>query len=145
MRGGHGDMLVGLAKCCNPIRGDRIVGYITRGRGVTVHRRDCPNVLGHKNEEERLIKVNWGQAQKTYPVSVRITAYDRDGLARDVATIVGEEHINMTSFSAATNKNNSTATIEATMEISDVEALSRVLSRIEQLPNVIEARRWKPG
>jgi GTP pyrophosphokinase len=138
-------LLTNLAQCCRPVPGDAIVGYITRGRGVTIHRTDCPNVLGHKNEEERLVRVNWGQAQKTYPVSVRITAYDRDGLARDVAIIVGEEHINMTSFSASTNKNNSTATIEATMEISDVEALSRVLSRIEQLPNVIDARRWKPG
>ena len=76
-------------------------------------------------------------------LAVRITAYDRDGLARDVSTVVAEEHINMTSFYATTK--NSLATIEATMEISDVGTLSRVLARIETLPNVIEARRWKAG
>ncbi|MGH2522088.1 MAG: RelA/SpoT family protein [Anaerolineales bacterium] len=135
-------LLTNLARCCKPAPGDPIVGYITRGRGVTVHRSDCPNILDHE-EQERLIKVSWGQAQQTYPVRVRIIAYDRDGLARDVATVVSEEHINMRSFNATTK--NSVATIEATMEIADVEVLSRVLARIEQLPNVIEARRWKAG
>lgn len=135
-------LLTNLAQCCKPVPGDPIIGFITRGRGVTVHRRDCPNMLDHK-EQERLIKVSWGQAQQTYPVAVRIIAYDRDGLARDVATVVSEEHINMTSFSATTK--NSIATLEATMEIADVEVLARVLARLEQLPNVVEARRRKAG
>ncbi|MCC6190489.1 MAG: bifunctional (p)ppGpp synthetase/guanosine-3',5'-bis(diphosphate) 3'-pyrophosphohydrolase [Anaerolineales bacterium] len=135
-------LLTNLARCCKPVPGDPIVGYITRGRGATIHRRDCPNVLYHK-EPERLIKVSWGQAQQTYPVAVRITAYDRDGLMKDVSTVVAEEHINMASLSVATK--NSIATFEVTMEIADVEVLARVLARIEQLPNVIEARRWKPG
>jgi GTP pyrophosphokinase len=135
-------LLTNLARCCKPVPGDPIVGYITRGRGATIHRRDCPNVLYHK-EPERLIKVSWGQAQQTYPVSVRITAYDRDGLMKDVSTVVAEEHINMASLSVATK--NSIATFEVTMEIADVEVLARVLARIEQLPNVIEARRWKAG
>jgi GTP pyrophosphokinase len=135
-------LLTNLAQCCKPVPGDPIIGYITRGRGVTVHRRDCPNILDHK-EQERLIRVSWGQAQQTYPVAVRIIAYDRDGLARDVATVVSEEHINMTSFSATTK--NSVATLEATMEIADVEVLARVLARLEQLPNVVEARRRKAG
>ena len=135
-------LLTNLARCCKPVPGDPIVGYITRGRGATIHRRDCPNVLGHK-EPERYIKVSWGQAQQTYPVSVRITAYDRDGLMRDVSTVVAEDQINMTSVNVATK--NSIATFEVTMEIADVEVLARVLARIEQLPNVIEARRWKAG
>ena len=139
---GTSGLLTNLARCCKPVPGDPIIGYITRGRGATIHRRDCPNVLGHK-EPERYIKVSWGQAQQTYPVSVRITAYDRDGLMRDVSTVVAEEHINMTSVNVATK--NSIATFEVTMEIADVEVLPRVLARIEQLPNVIEARRWKAG
>jgi GTP diphosphokinase / guanosine-3',5'-bis(diphosphate) 3'-diphosphatase len=139
---GTGGLLTNLARCCKPVPGDPIVGYITRGRGATIHRRDCPNVLYHK-EPERIIKVAWGQAQHTYPVTVRITAYDRDGLMKDVSTVVSEEHINMTSLSVATK--NSIATFEVTMEIADVEVLSRVLARIEQLPNVMEARRWKAG
>jgi GTP pyrophosphokinase len=135
-------LLTSMGRCCKPAPGDPIVGYITRGRGVTVHRRDCPNVLDSK-EPERFIKVAWGQPQQTYPVSVRITAYDRDGLMRDVSTVVAEEHINMTSVNVQTK--NSIATFQVTMEITDVEILSRVLARIEQLPNVIEARRWKAG
>jgi GTP diphosphokinase / guanosine-3',5'-bis(diphosphate) 3'-diphosphatase len=135
-------LLTNLARCCRPAPGDPIIGYITRGRGATIHRQDCPNVLYHK-EPERIIKVAWGQAQQTYPVSVRITAYDRDGLMKDVSTVVAEEHINMASLSVATK--NSIATFEITMDISDIEVLSRVLARIEQLPNVIEARRWKAG
>jgi GTP pyrophosphokinase len=135
-------LLTRLATCCKPAPGDPIIGFITRGRGVTVHRQDCPNAL-NKHEPERYIKVSWGQPQQTYPVAVRITAYDRDGLMRDVSTVVAEEHVNMTSLNVSTK--NSLATFQVTMEISDVETLSRVLARIEQLPNVIEARRWKAG
>jgi guanosine-3',5'-bis(diphosphate) 3'-pyrophosphohydrolase len=135
-------LLTNLGRCCKPAPGDPIVGYITRGRGVTIHRQDCPNVLDTK-EPERFIKVSWGQPQQTYPVLVRITAYDRDGLLRDVSTVVSEEHINMTSLNVSTK--DSLATFQITMEISDVEVLSKVLARIEQLPNVIEARRWKAG
>jgi guanosine-3',5'-bis(diphosphate) 3'-pyrophosphohydrolase len=135
-------LLTNLARCCKPLPGDPIVGYITRGRGATIHRSDCPNVLGQQ-EPERMIKVSWGQAQATYPVAVRITAYDRDGLMKDVSTLVAEEHINIAALSVATK--NSIATFEVTMEIADIEVLARVLARIEQLPNVIEARRWKAG
>lgn len=135
-------LLTNLARCCKPVPGDPIVGYITRGRGATIHRQDCPNVLYHK-EPERIIQVSWGQAQQTYPVSVRITAYDRDGLMRDISMVVAEEHVNMTSINLSTK--NSLATFEVTMEISDVGILSRILARVEQLPNVIEARRWKAG
>ena len=135
-------LLTHVARCCKPVPGDPIVGYITRGRGATIHRRDCPNVL-QQGEQERLIKVSWGQAQDTYPVAVRITAYDRDGLMRDVSTVVAEEHINMTSVNVTTK--NSLATFQVVMEITDIAQLSRVLTRVEQLPNVIDARRWKPG
>ena len=135
-------LLTNLARCCKPVPGDQIVGYITRGRGATIHRQDCPNVL-YQKEPERIIKVSWGQAQQTYPVAVRIMAYDRDGLMKDVSTLVAEERINMTAISVATK--NSLATFEVTMEIADTEVLARVLARIEQLPNVIEARRLRAG
>jgi guanosine-3',5'-bis(diphosphate) 3'-pyrophosphohydrolase len=136
-------LLTNMARCCNPAPGDAIMGYVTRGRGVTIHRRDCPNVL-RKREPERFIRVSWGQAKKTYPVSVLITAYNRDGLIRDVANLVAAEHINMTAANGHAEKDGM-ASFQVTMEISDVEILSRVLARIEQLPNVIEARRWKAG
>ncbi len=135
---GTGGLLTHLARCCNPLPGDEIVGYITRGRGVTVHRRDCPNVLNTR-EPERLIEVEWGVSRQTYPVSVQIVAYDREGLLRDIAGVVAAEAVNMSSVSVTTDKN--FAFFAATLEITDVAQLSRVLTKVERLPNVIEARR----
>ncbi len=139
--GTHG-MLTRLGTCCQPAPGDPIVGFVTRGRGVTIHRADCPNVLKHR-EQERILKVSWGEAQHTYPVPIRISAYDRPGLVQDIPVILTNERLNMSSFS--TNVKGNIATIELTMEISDIAALPRVLTRIEQLPNVIEAYRPRAG
>ncbi len=139
--GTHG-MLTRLAACCTPAPGDPIAGFVTRGRGVTIHRQDCPNVLKHR-EPERMLKVSWGQAQHTYPVPVRITAYDRPGLVQDISGVLTNERLNMSSF--ATQIKGNIATIELTMEIADIAVLPRVLTRIEQLPNVIEAYRPKAG
>ena len=139
---GLSGLLTRLARCCKPAPGDPIVGYITRGRGATIHRQDCPNVLRIK-DRERLVQVSWGRPQHTYPVSVRIRAYDRDGLMRDVSTLVSNEGINMSSIQVATK--NSLATFDLVMGITDVSQLSRVLNRLEALPNVLEARRLKPG
>ena len=135
-------LLPNVARCCTPAPGDPIVGYITRGRGVTIHRRDCPNVL-EKREPERYIRVSWGKATQTYPVPIRISAYDRSGLLNDVTTVVAAERLNIASV--AVNVKDSLATLEVVLEVADVEMLARVLARIEQLPNVIEARRWKAG
>lgn len=141
---GLSGVLTHLARCCNPAPGDPIIGYITRGRGATIHRRDCPNILRIRDKDrERLVQVSWGQAKKTYPVSVRIRAYDRDGLMRDVSTLVTEEGINMSSVHVATN--NSLAIFDMVMEITDISQLSRTLNRLEALPNVLEARRVAPG
>jgi len=76
-------LLTTMGRCCNPAPGDDIIGYITRGRGATIHRRDCPNILRIK-DRERLVRVSWGEAKRTYPVPVRIKAYDRNGLMKDV-------------------------------------------------------------
>jgi GTP pyrophosphokinase len=133
-----------MARCCKPAPGDPIVGYITRGRGATIHRRDCPNVLRVRDKDrERLVQVSWGQAKKTYPVSVRISAYDREGLMRDVSTMVSNEGISMSSANISTS--NSLAVFDLVMEVTDIGQLSRILSRLEALPNVLEARRISPG
>jgi len=87
---GVGDLLTRLARCCHPVPGDPIIGYITRGKGVTVHRRDCPNVK-NLSDTERLIDVDWGAVREAYPVSIRIEAFDRAGLLRDIATVVADE------------------------------------------------------
>jgi GTP pyrophosphokinase len=139
---GLSGLLTHLGRCCNPAPGDPIVGYITRGRGATIHRQDCPNVLRIK-DRERLVQVSWGRHEKTYPVSVRLRAYDRDGLMRDVSTLVANEGISMTSINVSTK--NSLAIFDLVMGIRDVSQLSRILNRLEALPNVLEARRLHPG
>jgi GTP pyrophosphokinase len=138
---GVGDLLTNLAHCCNPLPGDDIVGYITRGRGVTIHRQDCPNIL-RTNDRERLIEVDWGpEITETYPVDVRVEAYDRQGLLRDIASVVADEAINLSAANVMTRKKDHMATMVVTLEIADIDQLSRVLARIERLPNVLEARR----
>ncbi len=136
---GTGGLLTTLARCCNPVQGDDIVGYITRGRGVSIHRRDCRNVL-NLVDQERLISVDWGNGDDgQYLVPVIINAYDREGLMRDIGATVADEHINMQEVSVRTH--NHIATFSVTMRVDSAAQLSRVLSRIERLPNVIEARR----
>jgi GTP pyrophosphokinase len=138
---GVGRVLTALARCCNPLPGDDIIGYVTRGRGVTVHRRDCPNVL-NTSDPERMIEVDWGRDDgHTYPVAVFIRAWDRGGLLRDIAAVVADEDINMSAANVATHKKENLATITATLEIRNMAQLSRILAKVEHLPNVLEARR----
>jgi GTP pyrophosphokinase len=135
-------LLTHFGKCCNPVPGDEIVGYITRGRGATIHRRDCPNMLRVK-DKERLVQVSWGEAKTTYPVSVRIKAYDRGGLMRDVSTVIADEGISMTQVKVDVQRNQ--ANFDLVLNVDNIAHLSRVLARIESLPNVLEARRVRPG
>lgn len=139
---GLSGLLVRLGRCCNPAPGDPIIGYITRGRGATIHHQGCPNVLRIK-DRERLVQVSWGHAKQTYPVSVRIQAYDREGLMRDVSTLVSNEGISMSSVHLSTK--DSLAIFDLVMLITDIRQLSRVLNRLEALPNILEARRLRPG
>ncbi|HEY5571574.1 MAG TPA: bifunctional (p)ppGpp synthetase/guanosine-3',5'-bis(diphosphate) 3'-pyrophosphohydrolase [Anaerolineales bacterium] len=136
-------LLTVMAKCCSPAPGDAIVGYITRGRGATIHRQDCPNILRIR-DRERLVKVSWGEPKDTYPIPVQIKAYDRDGLMRDVSTIIAEEGINMAKVNVDVNKKN-LAVFELILEVRDLAQLSKVLDRLENLPNVLEANRSRPG
>ncbi|HEY62936.1 MAG TPA: GTP diphosphokinase [Caldilineae bacterium] len=134
-------LLTHLARCCNPLPGDDIIGYVTRGRGISIHKRDCPNVLLTR-EPERLVEVSWGSRdQHTYPVSIIVRAFDRAGLLRDIATVVADEKVNMREAQAITGLKDNTAVITATLDVSGVAQLSRLLTKIEQLPNVIEAKR----
>jgi GTP pyrophosphokinase len=137
-----GNLLTNLARCCNPVPGDPIIGYITRGRGVTIHRRDCPNIL-RTDERDRLIEVSWGEDKKTYPVRVRIRAYDRTRLLRDIGEVIGNEDVGMSRADVTTHKEQNLATFTVVLEVTDMSQLSRVLSRLELLPNVLEVRRIK--
>lgn len=135
-------LLTTMARCCNPAPGDEIVGYITRGRGATIHRQDCPNVL-RIQDRERLVRVSWGEPKTTYPVPVRIKAYDRNGLVKDVSTLIADEGINMMRVKVDVNRN--LAVFDLILEVRDISQLSRVLDRLENLPNVTEAHRVRPG
>jgi len=135
-------LLSTMARCCNPMPGDQIVGYITRGRGATIHRQDCPNILRRK-DTERLLQVGWGKVEQTYAVPITVKAYDRQGLMGDISTLLQNEGVNIADVSV--NFNRSVADLSLVVEVRDLTQLSRVLTRIESLPNVVEAQRTKPG
>ena len=137
---GVGDLLIRFGVCCNPVPGDPITGYITRGRGVTVHRTDCPNVRG-STEAERIVEVEWeGSLARTYPVAIRVDGWDRVGFIRDVAAVISENGVQMVSLSSTTNPDKS-ATVNATLQVSSVEQLSRVLAKLESVHDVFTVSR----
>ncbi len=135
-------ILTNMARCCNPTPGDQIIGYITRGRGATIHRQDCPNILRMK-DRERLVRVSWGEEIRTYPVPVRIKAYDRQGLMGDISNLLNNEGVNI--INADVKVSRSLADMKLIVEVKDIAQLSRILNRIENLPNVMEAQRTNPG
>lgn len=137
-------LLTQLGRCCTPVPGDPIIGYVTKGRGVTIHRTTCPNVATcvRRGHNHRLIDVQWTTGgQEIYPVKIQISAYDRAGLMRDVASLVADEHINMLSVEALTGQKDNLALINATLEIEDVAQLMRILTKIDRLPNIVDVRR----
>jgi GTP pyrophosphokinase len=144
---GVGNLLTTMARCCNPVPGDQIVGYVTRSRGVTVHRADCLNIL-NEAERERIVEVEWGTVTRTYPVSIRIEAWDRVGLLRDITTVVTDEKVNMVGVRTA-EVGDGSVTITTTLETTGIEQLSRLLARIEIVRGVrsverVQDRRSKP-
>lgn len=135
---GVGNLLTHVARCCKPVPGDSIVGFITRGRGVSIHRRDCLNVLqASAANQERLIQVEWGDQQVgVYPVDIRVEAYDRAGLLRDITNVFANEKINLSASSMATDKNTNLAVIKLTVDLSGIHSLGRIMDRLQQVPNV---------
>ncbi len=136
---GVGDMLTQLAQCCRPVPGDKIIGYVTRSRGVTIHRQDCYSVI-HEDEKERLIPVEWGQTDSLYPVSIQVEAWDRVGLARDITAIVAGEKVNISTMNVA-NHDDHTTLISLTLETRGLTQLSRLLGKIEGVRGVISVTR----
>src|SRR5207248_2119554 len=137
---GVGDLLTRVCRSCNPVPGDNIIGYITRGRGVTVHRGDCSSVL-NEDEKDRLVTVDWSESdQHVFPVTVRLEAWDREGLVRDVTAILADEKINIIALSAVVHKDQ-TATVWATVEVPRLDRLSRIMSRLESIRDVFNVVR----
>ena len=140
---GVGDLLTQMAQCCKPLPHDPIVGYITRGRGVSIHRADCRNVLNlAATERARLIDVEWsGGVEESYPVEVVVEAYDRKGLLRDVTAIVSNEAVNIVALDSHSDSRTHVVVMRLTVEVRDIEQLSRMLDRVQHVPNVFDCRR----
>ncbi|HEY50219.1 MAG TPA: bifunctional (p)ppGpp synthetase/guanosine-3',5'-bis(diphosphate) 3'-pyrophosphohydrolase [Dehalococcoidia bacterium] len=132
---GVGNLVTHLAQCCHPVPGDKIIGYITRSRGVTIHREDCHNVL-HEDEQDRLVPVEWGQTDEMYPVHIQVEAWDRVGLMRDITIVVAEEKVNIASL-VSRNHDDHTVTMDFTLETQGLAQLSRLLKKIESVRGVI--------
>jgi GTP pyrophosphokinase len=140
---GVGDLLTHLAQCCHPAPGDKIIGYVTRSRGVSVHRQDCYNVV-NEDETERLVPVAWGETGALYPVRIQVQALDRVGLMRDITTLVAEEKINIASVNL-TNNTDQTISIYFSLETTNLLQLSRLLAKIEGVRGVTSAARIGEG
>jgi len=143
---GVGNLMTHLARCCKPIPREPIGGYITRGVGVSIHRRDCKNYLRLSAEsQQRLIEVSWGldpdQEYKDYSVDIEVMAYDRQGLLHDVTSVFANNRVNLIAANTLSDKNSNQAKMRLTIEINNIDDLSRVLAKISQLPNVVSVRR----
>lgn len=140
---GVDNLLTQIAQCCKPVPGDDIIGFTTKSRGITIHRSDCHNIL-HAIEEnsERLIEVEWNQqVNQCYAVMIEVIAIDRQGLLRDITTVLANLEVNVLSVNTSTNKSDYSAKLRMTLEIADITQLSRALNRVGQLSNVIEVYR----
>ncbi|WP_026370784.1 RelA/SpoT family protein [Kallotenue papyrolyticum] len=141
VRGGNG-IHTRLARCCNPVEGDPIIGFVTRGKGLTIHRADCRNI-NYERDRERLMEVSWGptHAKQAYPVPIRIEAWDRVGLWRDITNAVADMGINIQSVHQVENRHANRATLVATLMVDSLLQLTTILDKINRIPDVIEAHR----
>ena len=139
---GESGMLVRLARCCNPIPGDPIIGYITKGRGVSVHRADCPNVLSDDGDTTRVIDVNWDVGlDKTYTVEIEINCNDTTGVLTSILSVPAEMKINVSSVNAKANKGNKTSTIIMGLEVNNAAQISMVMAKIRRLKDIYSVGR----
>lgn len=140
---GVGDMLSTFARCCHPVPPENIAGYIAVGRGVTVHRKDCANLRRlEERRPERVIAVEWGtRGERAFPVDINVRAFDRRGLLRDLGAVLADAKIDIQAMRTSPQEGDGIADVTFTIAVHDLEALSRVLSRIQGLPNVLSARR----
>lgn len=140
---GAGNMLTTMASCCQPVSGDDIAGFVTVGRGVSVHRQDCTQFLHLQDTQpERIIEVSFSQEPgQTWPVDIAIQAYDRPGLLSDVTGLLANEKVNVLAVSTYSNPDDSTADMKLTIEVKGIDWLSRILARVNRLPNIISVQR----
>lgn len=140
---GVGSLLTQIANCCQPVPYDSIVGFITRGKGVSIHRSDCKNILCLRSEEqERLIEVEWGnESTASYQVEIHIVAYDRTGLLRDISTVMANEKIDVVAVNTFSNPEDQTAEMKIRVAVENIEVLSGLMDKIRQLRNILSVVR----
>ncbi|MFO8191557.1 MAG: bifunctional (p)ppGpp synthetase/guanosine-3',5'-bis(diphosphate) 3'-pyrophosphohydrolase [Bacillota bacterium] len=142
---GVDNLLVRIARCCNPVPGDDIIGFTTRGRGISVHRRDCPNLRSHRNESERFLEASWeAETEASYPVEIEITASDRKNLLADIMADVNESKVDITAVTARADKNN-LAIIHMTMVVRDQPHLDQIMAKIKKVKDVYSVTRYVYG
>jgi GTP diphosphokinase / guanosine-3',5'-bis(diphosphate) 3'-diphosphatase len=139
---GQADMLTSIGRCCTPVPGDEIIGYVTRSRGVTIHRADCLNVIN--GEEERIVPVEWGHAEQFYPVALYIIAVDRVGLLRDITALISDEKVNMSGVRTQEHGDHETA-VYLTIETTGITQLSRLLHKLEAVRGIVSVARNREG
>jgi len=140
---GVGNLLTTMANCCKPVPGDAIVGFITQGKGVTIHRKDCTNIINLEEKNRlRLVEVEWGEAEvQTYPVTLLIEALDRQGLLNDITRTLADEKVNVIAVNTLSDKKQQLARMAVTIETRDLQQLNRVMDKIHQLHNVTDVVR----
>lgn len=140
---GVGNLMHHIARCCQPIPGDPITGFITQGRGISIHRSDCEQLLDlQSHAPERIVEAEWGDYySQGYTLTIRVIANDRSGLLRDVTTILANEKVHVLGLSSRSDVKKQLATVDMEIEIYNQEALGRILSKVNQLPDVLEAKR----
>ncbi len=140
---GVDNILIRFAKCCHPVPGDDIIGYITRGRGVTIHRVECPNLKNFSQEEERLINAEWYETRDDYfPVSIKIISVDRKDLISDISMVLSNYKAGIKYINGVANKNN-IAIIHLTIEVSTLDHLKEIMARLRSLRAVKEVKRME--
>ena len=139
------NLMIRISRCCNPVPGDPIVGYITKGRGISIHRADCPNIVNSPENQARLIEVEWedaGSSQKEYDTDLAIHGFDRSGLLNDVLQTVNSLTKRISSVEAKADKDKN-ATIRLTVSIQNLAHLQQIVTRIQQIPDVYSVDRTK--
>lgn len=140
---GVGNLMTHTANCCKPMPGDSIIGYVTQGSGIAIHKTDCPNIQNFDNSRKsRLIEVSWGNTTiNKYTADITIEAYDRHSLIQDITSTIANESLNLIKLNSSIKPNQSVARIDLGVELSSLETLSVLLNKLSSLPNVISARR----
>ena len=140
---GVGNLMHNVARCCQPVPGEKIVGYITQGRGISIHRKNCEQLADLEEvHPERIINANWGDSQSSgYTLTLRLIADDRNGLLKDITTVLSNEKVHLVGVNSQTNAKTLTATVDLSIEVNNNKEISGLLNKLKQLKNVSDAHR----